>query len=421
MDGKESSAYMDSPANAIHRAVCEDNPALLRDTLAQHPELKARINDPDGPFDSPLINSVKSRAMLDAVLEAGADINVRSQWWAGGFGLLDTASDDLAVYALERGARLDVHSAARLGRLEDLRRMVDANPNLVHARGGDGKMALHFARNVEVAAFLVEHGADLNARDIDHESTPAQYLIAEQQEVVRYLVQRGCEVDIFIAAALGDTAMAERLIQAKPDCLRWRVNAGSFPMKHPRAGGTIYQWTLGFNRSPHEVARGFGHGETLHLLVERSPAEVRLLMHCWAGEESEVRSLLEREPNVVSRMTAFEQRQLPDAARNDDTTAVRLMLEAGLSPVSYGQHHATPLHWACWHGNSELVPLLLEHGAPLEDADNEFAGTPLGWAIHGSENGWHRERGNYPAVVRPSITTGEVLIARSILVRLSMA
>ena len=82
---------MESPANAVHRALSEDNLALFRDTLAQHPELKARINDPDGPFDSPLINSVKSRAMLDALVEAGADINARSRWWAGGFGLLDTS------------------------------------------------------------------------------------------------------------------------------------------------------------------------------------------------------------------------------------------------------------------------------------------------------------------------------------------
>src|SRR5262245_38592119 len=113
---------------AIKRALCEDNAALFRETLEHFPELKARINDPVGPFDSPLINSVRSREMLDAALEAGADINARSKWWAGGFGLLDCASDELAAYAIRRGAQLDVHSAARLGKIEELRAMILANP-----------------------------------------------------------------------------------------------------------------------------------------------------------------------------------------------------------------------------------------------------------------------------------------------------
>jgi hypothetical protein len=201
-----------APEDAIRKAMCDDNAALLRETLAKHSELKARINDPVGPFDSPLSNSARSRPMLDALLEAGADINTRSKWWAGSFGILDLASDDLAAYALERGARLDAHSAARLERIEDLRRMLLAKPDLVHARGGDGKTPLHFARTVEIAKLLLESGADINARDVDHESTPAQYLIQEHQDVVLFLVERGCEADIFIAAALGDNALAQRLL-----------------------------------------------------------------------------------------------------------------------------------------------------------------------------------------------------------------
>src|SRR5438105_1739557 len=103
------------PEEAIHKALCSDDPALLRETLAQHPDLKRRINDPLGPFDSPLINSARSRRMLDALLDSGADIYARSHWWAGSFGILDVAPDDLAAYAIERGERLDAHSAARLG------------------------------------------------------------------------------------------------------------------------------------------------------------------------------------------------------------------------------------------------------------------------------------------------------------------
>ena len=53
--------------------------------------------------------------MLDVLTDAGADLNAKSQWWAGGFGLLHQCSPELAAYAIERGAAVDVHAAAAWG------------------------------------------------------------------------------------------------------------------------------------------------------------------------------------------------------------------------------------------------------------------------------------------------------------------
>src|SRR4051794_28910875 len=103
------------------------DPVAIRDLLRTHPELNSRINDCIGPFDSPLINMARSREMLDVLLGAGADINARSRWWAGGFGILDSAAPELAAYAIERGAVVDAHSAARLGMVEKLRELVSKN------------------------------------------------------------------------------------------------------------------------------------------------------------------------------------------------------------------------------------------------------------------------------------------------------
>src|SRR2546427_9819567 len=128
--------------------------------------------------------------MLEVLLAAGADINAKSRWWAGGFGLLHGASPELAAYAIERGALIDVHAAARLGRLERLQELIAEEPALVNARGGDGQTPLHFASTIAIAAYLLDHGADLDARDVDHESTPAQYMGRDRQEVLRYLIQR---------------------------------------------------------------------------------------------------------------------------------------------------------------------------------------------------------------------------------------
>ncbi len=247
--------------------------------------LRAQIDEPLGPFDSPVITNVRSKEMLDVLLAFGANLNAKSRWWAGGFGLLHSASTELAAYAIERGATVDVHAAARLGLLDRLRDLVKADPELVHARGGDGQTPLHFAASVEIARYLLDHGAHIDTRDLDHESTPAQWMLDERLDVARYLVARGCQTDLLMAAALGDLELARRHLEANPDCIRMRVSEQFFPMVNPKSGGTIYQWKLGWYVSPHQVARKFGHDDVLPLLEEHSPADVKLIEACWMGEE----------------------------------------------------------------------------------------------------------------------------------------
>jgi len=66
-----------------------------------------------------------------------------------------------------------------------------------------------------------------------------------------------------------------------------------------------------------------------------------------------------------------------DAARNNETAVVRSMLKVGLPVDARGQHGATPLHWAAFHGNCEMVKEILPFGPPLEATDADFTGTPL--------------------------------------------
>ena len=394
------------PLHLAHKALCDDDVAGMREVLARHPELKARINDPAHDFNSPPILAARSRGMLDLFLEAGANINAKSQWWAGGFGFLHTAEPDLAQYAIQRGAFVDVHAAARLGMLERVRELVEKDPALVHARGGDGQTPLHFASTIQIAKYLLDKGADINARDVDHESTPAQYMIDDRQEIARFLVQRGCSTDIFMAAALGDMELARQHLQTNPNAIRMRVSQEWFPMISPKNGGTIYQWTLGWHVSPHDVAKKFGHEEVFAFLESHSPPEVKLINAAWAGNESVVDAILARNPRVRVSFTSAESNQVAHAARNNQPDAVRLLLKAGLPIRARGQHNATPLHWAAWHGNAEMVQLILRHAPDLEDKDNEFEGTPTRWAIHGSENGWHKEKGQYGATVEALLRAG---------------
>lgn len=394
---------------SIHEAFCKNDVAAVRAVLSANRHLKEHINDPIGPFESPAICHVRSREMLDALLENGADINAKSQWWAGGFGLMDFADDDLASYARQRGARLEVHSAARLGLLDELRGLIGADPSLVHARGGDGKQPLHFARNIQVAEILLDHGADIDARDIDHESTPAQHLIGDHPEVARYLVERGAKTDLFLSAALGNLELVEKHLAEQPHLIAARIDNKWFPMSNGRAGGTIYIWTLGNGLTPHQVAKKFGHDEIVRFLFEKSPPEIQLLNYIWLGDEAAAQRLLAAHPIIALELAAADPAALPNAARERNHFALRLFLGAGFPLDARGQHRATALHWSSWHGDAEAVKLLLDHKAPLEVKDADFQAAPLGWAMHGSQNSWHRKQGNYPEVARLLLKAGAVV------------
>jgi hypothetical protein len=395
-----------NPAEALKRALETERADRVRELFAEHPELKARIDEPSGPFDSPAIVNARSRDMLDALLDAGANINARSQWWAGGFGLLDWASPELAKYAIARGANVDAHAAARLGMMDRLRELIAADPTLVHAPGGDGKTPLHCAGTIEVAVFLLEHGAQIDARCIDHESTPAQYMLDERQDVARHLVSHGCKTDLLMGAALGDAVVVRRHLDADPACIRMRVSDEFFPKANPHSGGTIYGWTLGFYLSAHQVARKFGHDDLLKLLFDHSPPAVQLIEAAWAGDGAMVQSIRANHPDITGEFVESDRRLVAHAARKNLAEAVRLMLASGLPADGRGQHQGTPLHWAAFHGNAEMTRIVLGFGPPLEAVDSDFHSTPLGWAIHGSEQGWNRETGNYAGTVEALIKAG---------------
>ncbi len=412
-----------TPAEALQAAVCDSDAPRVRELLERYPELRAKIDDPlpnYGFGQQALFAAVQrsDRATIDVLLRAGAGIRKRTEWWAGGFGVLDDCDPSMVEFLLERGALLDAHSAARLGMMPKLRELVAADPGVVHARGGDGQTPLHFASTVEVAKFLLENGAAIDARDVDHESTPAQYMLRVhqkrhypigRQDVARYLVSRGCRTDILMAAALGDADLVRRHLDSDPACIRMSVSEEWFPKQDPRAGGTIYIWILGAHRTAHSVARDFGHEEVFQLLMERTPEDLKLALACELGDEAVFHEFLSKHPDAANALSGTDRQKLPNAAQNNNTKAVRLMLEAGWPVDTPGEMGATALHWAGFNGNAEMAREILRFHPALELKSRDYAGTALAWAVYGSGNSWHRSTGDFVGTVRALLDAGATL------------
>lgn len=412
-----------SPAEALREAILQQDVSRVQTLLDRHPELRQKINDPlpDYGFGlNALFAAVQrsDKATVDVLLKAGADINKRSDWWAGGFGVLDDCDPGLVDFLIERGAIVDAHAAARLGMLPKLGEIVAVDPSAIHARGGDGQTPLHFASTIGTAEFLLANGADIDARDIDHESTPAQYMLrvdqkrhypGDRQDVARYLVSRGCRTDILMAAALGDIALVRQHLDRDPECIRTRVDEKWFPMQNPRAGGTIYIWILGKYRTPHTVARDFGHEDVFELLLERTPEDLKLALACELGDEGVFHKFLSQVPASARVLSETDKQKLPDAAQNNNVKAVRLMLEAAWPVDTPGEMGASALHWAGFNGNAGMAREILRFHPTLELKSREYSGTALSWAIFGSGNGWRRDTGDYVGTVRALLDAGAII------------
>ncbi len=141
---------MDAPSQ-LAAAIHANDAAEVAGVLARHPDLTTALDLPlpGGAFGAtPLLAAVhhRNRDMIDVLLAAGANVNARSHWWAGGFGVLD-GDHDLHQFLIDRGATVDAHAAARLGMVERLEALISDDPGVVHARGGDGQTPLHVAAN----------------------------------------------------------------------------------------------------------------------------------------------------------------------------------------------------------------------------------------------------------------------------------
>lgn len=386
--------------NALER----DDLTAVSDILDHDPGFKTRINDGLCAWNKPPLAASRSLKMAELLIGYGASPARVGTWWAPGFGT-DEVQPEVAEYLMGLGAEETVHALSGLGLAARLSDMLKKHARAVHKKGGDGCRPLHFARTVEVARILADAGAELDARDDDHNSTPAQWRIGSPEGVSSFLLERGANSDIFLAAALGDEDGTRKIIETDPACTGYRIGSdkGPFPAHSLKApGGSIYQWTLGFNRMPHEIAFERGHRQVFELLMGHSHATTRLLVACAIADRELADSVVRDNPQILRDLEGEDHTLLAKWCweTNQNVGGVRLMLDLGF-PVDVPErnHGYSPLHNAAWCGNAELVELLLLHKHPVDTKDPHYHSTPLGWAIHSCVTAKRHPAERFPPVV----------------------
>jgi len=395
-------------ADAVERfkeAVNAGDATRVGRILRQNPALKSHIDDPWFSFGAPAIVVAagrQDRQLLGVLLKAGANVDARSEWSPGSWGVLDSADATTAAFLIKHGAHVDIHAAAKQGMIDRVKELVAADPACVNARGGDGMTPLHAASTVEICKFLIDHGADLEIRDLDHNATGAQWSIHDPGKL-RYLLDRGATADIFIACRLGDTEIAGRLLRIEPGCLRWGLDSPEYQWP----SGHIYVYQCGVSARPLSLAADYAGPDFHRFLLEQGSPEDRLLLGCYLGDGAIIQDVLRESPGLVERLAPSDFTLLCDAAWENRLDAVRLMLDAGFNVDIRGRENATALDRAAVRGWLGLVSLLIERGAAL-DLVNVHGGWPLTACIWGSEN-WPRAAGDHAACVEALIGAGSKL------------
>lgn len=134
--------------------------------------------------------------------------------------------DDIARLLVDRGAPLSFGEACALGDEARVKEMLARDPDVLHSRTADGYpaagMAIFF-RHGELARWLIEQGADVNAAAENAMKVAPVHAAAAacDRETMRMLLERGADANakqqmdytpLHTAAARGDMEMAKLLL-----------------------------------------------------------------------------------------------------------------------------------------------------------------------------------------------------------------
>lgn len=413
---------------------------LLKRQQAADPEVLARIRESHSRWRNLSHEQISASpfTLVDAQLVIAAEYGFAS-WFR-----LQSHVKMLEAAGTAAEAVASLRDAAGKGDIPRLSALLDAHPDLIDERGGEGVRTalhqavfgnseaavklllergaspnvrcegdnaypLHFAvekNRVPIVHLLVEHGADTVGEGDYHElgvigwATAWPY-IHPDPKTVAYLLAHGARHNIFSAVSMGDIATVRDLIARQPADLERRMNGERMrPMplhlavikRQPAVVRTLLE--LGANTesvdeagfTPLDHAAMLGSSEMVSILMDAG-ARLRLPAAAALGRDADVARLLSQDPDALQPGCRWGN-LIIRASEHGSAAMVETLLRNGAlvnirdNPKTSVDNTAgyTPLHAAAWNGNLSVIPVLLNHGADVCAREEKYHGTPAGWA-----------------------------------------
>ena len=245
----------------------------------------------------------------------------------------------------------EVAEAIRARDVDRVRSLLDVTPSLVEAMDARGNRPMHWAaltRNTTIVDLLLERGADINAQRPDGarplDLTNGDYWFRRNRDVpiaspphevfVGYLVAKGADYDICVAAKVGDAERVHELLEHDPSLANrvpdYCTYYNALPLVNALGGSNT-----GANNS---------HTET-----------VKVLLECGA------------DPTTPEPGMAPNGRAVMAAVSSGNIEMVKTFLEQGADPNGPVESSGTPVGRAAGNKQWDILKLLLHYGGTFPD------------------------------------------------------
>ncbi len=330
-----------------------------------------------------------------------------------------------------------IQTVAAEGRADDLRRLLDAHPDLLDARGvdfhkqtalhkaawdnriecvrlllergadvgirdyGDNAYALHFAAeaaHIQIVEILVEAGSDVSGEGDDHHVNVLGWATCRgrvREDIAEYLLRRGAKLNI----ALNRADDVRRFVRNDPSILTARMSRNEHqraPLHHAAGVNRPSMVRLLIDLGARVDATDETGGTPLTVAVREAADPGIIAMLEQAGATLDLLSAVTlKRYDLAARMLQDDPARIgPDgrdtialhllvAKKNAD--AVRWLIDRGVDV------NAKRVLWDCNHtalhvttelegGAIELTRMLLDAGADPNIRDEKYHATVLGWA-----------------------------------------
>jgi len=384
-------ALGDAEAVSVH---LENDPALLNSLFEGWPPIHYACGSPLHRLSGRHSAGISECVRL--LLDRGADPDT--------FVLADAADPDSRVFPIYRAAmngnrplflllkQRGVASDPSLNALRKAKMVPDNNEGSINAAYPDLfndpnfreelKQRLAKARSKfqpEPAASRHEPLSSFDPREF-HSHVPSPVMTATTTEWWRLMLERGVDPNW---RSEPEHATPLHNFAGWPggceEAMELLISFGADVHLKRRDGRTAYSVAVrGGNKAAAEVL--LRHGADPNSV----PPMDRLIGACRLGDKETAKAVLSQNRNLLDTVSAEDQEVLVLAATKNQIDTVRLMAEIGFDPGQLGESGMTLLHVASWHGNVEMVRLLLELRVPVNVRDLIFGAPPLAWAANGS-------------------------------------
>lgn len=386
---------------ALHQAVFGNSEAAANLLLERGANPNIRC---EGDNAYPLHFAVEKHRLpiIRLLVEHGADTIGESDYhelgvigWATAWDYIQS-NPEIVQYLLAHGARHNIFSAVAVGDVEAIRAVVSRSPGELERRMdmvNRRRFPLHLAvvkKQPAALTALLDLGANIESLDESRFTALDQAAMAGETDLAQILLERGAEVRLPAAAALGRTRDMERLMREdldalKPGC-RWahliirasECASGEVVETLMRAGADVnvrddvkvaVDSTSGYTAL--HAAAWRGNTSVIAALL-RHGADVRVRDEKYRGTPAgwadyaghkEARDLILRGPiDIIEAIQYGLIDRVLSILDEDPASLNRPFRDYGLFPWDAEAWH-TPLAYAVTRGREEIVRLLIERGA----------------------------------------------------------